>query len=81
MWHACGREEVFTGFCLGGPKVRDHWKDHGVCGRIILEWKFGIVWIGVEWIHLALDSDQWGAVMNTVINFRVPQKAENFLTS
>jgi hypothetical protein len=30
MWHAWGREEVFTGFWLGGPKVRDHWEDIGV---------------------------------------------------
>jgi hypothetical protein len=24
MWHAWGREEVFAGFWLGNPKVRDH---------------------------------------------------------
>jgi hypothetical protein len=28
--------EVFTGFWLGGPKVRDHWVDLGVGGRITL---------------------------------------------
>jgi len=32
MWHAWGR--VFKGFWLGGPKVRDHWEDLGVGGRI-----------------------------------------------
>jgi hypothetical protein len=26
MWHAWGRSEVFTGFWLGGPKLRDHWE-------------------------------------------------------
>jgi hypothetical protein len=31
-----GRGEVFTGFWLGDPKVRDHWEDLGVGGRIIL---------------------------------------------
>jgi hypothetical protein len=30
------RGEVFTGFWLGGPKVRDHWKDLGIGGRITL---------------------------------------------
>jgi hypothetical protein len=33
-----GRGEVFTGFWLGGPKVRDHWEDLGVGGRITLSW-------------------------------------------
>jgi hypothetical protein len=36
MWHAWGRVEVFTGFWLGGPEIRDHWEDLGVGGRIIL---------------------------------------------
>jgi hypothetical protein len=31
-----GRGEVFTGFSLGGPNVRDHWEDLGVGGRITL---------------------------------------------
>jgi hypothetical protein len=31
-----GKVEVFTG--LGGPKVRDHWEDLGVGGRITLSW-------------------------------------------
>jgi hypothetical protein len=34
---ACmGRGEVFPGFWLGGPKVRDHWKDLGIGGKITL---------------------------------------------
>jgi hypothetical protein len=37
MWHAWGKREVFTGFWLGSPKVRDHWEDLGVCGRITLK--------------------------------------------
>jgi hypothetical protein len=41
MWWAghvarMGRGEVFTGFWLGGPNVRDHWEDLGVGGRITL---------------------------------------------
>jgi hypothetical protein len=42
MWHAWGRGEVFTGFWLGGPKVRDYWEGHrlrmsekGVLRRIL----------------------------------------------
>jgi hypothetical protein len=36
VWHAWGRGEVFTGFSLGGPKGRDHWKDLGISGRVTL---------------------------------------------
>jgi hypothetical protein len=41
MWHAWGRGEVLTGFWLGGPKVRDHWEDLGVGGRMTLSWTLG----------------------------------------
>jgi hypothetical protein len=27
---------------------------------------------GVDWIHVAEDRDQWRALVNTVINIRVP---------
>jgi hypothetical protein len=29
-------------------------------------------WGGVEWIHLAQDKDRWRAVVNSVMNLRVP---------
>jgi hypothetical protein len=41
MLHAWGKGEVFTGFWLGGPKGRSHWKDLGVSGRITLRWTLG----------------------------------------
>jgi hypothetical protein len=41
MWHAWKRGEVFSGFWLGGPKVRDHWEDLGIGGRITLRWSLG----------------------------------------
>jgi hypothetical protein len=31
-----------------------------------------IGWGGMDWIDLAPDLDQWGALVNTVINLRVP---------
>jgi hypothetical protein len=27
---------------------------------------------GVDWIDMAQDSDQWSALVNTVLNIRVP---------
>jgi hypothetical protein len=36
MWHTWGSGEVFIGFWVGGLKVRDHWVNLGVGGRITL---------------------------------------------
>jgi hypothetical protein len=36
--------------------------------------------LGVGWIHLAQDKDQWRAVVNTAMNNLVPQNAENILS-
>jgi hypothetical protein len=29
-------------------------------------------WYGVDWIDMAQDRDQWRALVNTVLNLRVP---------
>jgi hypothetical protein len=31
-----------------------------------------IGWDGVDWIDMAEDREQWRALVNTVLNFRVP---------
>jgi hypothetical protein len=49
---------------LGRPRHR--WEDKIKMG-------FGEIGFGdVDWINLAQDRDRWQALVNTVINFRVP---------
>jgi hypothetical protein len=38
-------------------------------------------WDRVDSIHSAQDGDHWRALVNTVMNLMVPQKAGNFLSS
>jgi hypothetical protein len=40
-----------------------------------------IGWYGVDWIDMAQDKDQWRALVKTVVNFRVPYEAADFLVS
>jgi hypothetical protein len=45
MWHVWGRGEVRTGFWRRKLRERDHFKDMGIDGRIILKWIFN-TWDG-----------------------------------
>jgi hypothetical protein len=48
---------------LGRPRGR--WEDN--IRKDLRE----IRWESVDWIHMAQDTDQWRAVVNTVMNLRV----------
>jgi hypothetical protein len=65
---------VHTGFWYGDPRESDHLGDPGVDGSIILlvKWIFK-AWDGsMDWIELAQDRDGWRALVNAVMNLRVP---------
>jgi hypothetical protein len=49
---------------LGRPRLR--WVDN-----IKIDLR-EIGWHGVDWIYMVQDRDQWRALVNTVMNFRVP---------
>jgi hypothetical protein len=63
---------VFTGFWLGGPKVRPLGRPRRVWNDNI---KTDLREMGIyrtNWIRLDQDRVQWRAFVNTVMNFRVP---------
>jgi hypothetical protein len=72
MWHVWGREVLHTEFQSGNLREVDHLKDRGVDERVILKWIFE-KWVGdMDWIDMAQDRDRWWAVVNALMNLRVP---------
>jgi hypothetical protein len=47
-------------------RQRRRWEDN-----IIIDLR-GIGWGGIDWIGLAQDRDQWRALVNSVMNIRIP---------
>jgi hypothetical protein len=52
-------------------KGRDHLEEPGVGGRVILKRAFGSG-RGMDWIDLPQERDRWRALVNAVMNLRVP---------
>jgi hypothetical protein len=68
-----GRGEAYTGFWRGNLRERDHSGDPGVDGRIILRWILRKSDVGgMDWMELARDRDMWRALVNAIMNIRVP---------
>jgi hypothetical protein len=40
-----------------------------------------IRWGGMDWINLGQERDQWTALVNTIINLRVPKNFGKFSSS
>jgi len=58
---------------LGRPRLR--WEDN--INMDLQEVGCG----GMDWIELTQEMDRWRALVNAVMNVRVPQNAGNFVTS
>jgi len=54
------------------PERKSRLEDPDVDGRIILRWIYRKGCGDVELIELAQDRDRWRAVVNAVMNLRVP---------
>ena len=72
MQHVWGTEGPYTGFWWGNMKEVDHlgdrcrWEDN-------IKMNFSEVGCeGVNWIELAQDRERLWALVNAVMNFRVP---------
>ena len=58
-----------------------HLDDPGVDGTIILKRILQKSAGGKGWIDLAQDRGRWCALVNAVMNLRVPQNSGNFLSA
>ena len=56
----------------GKPEGKRPLEDQGVDGRTILNRIFKKWDRGMDWIDLPHDRDRWRALVNAVMNFRVP---------
>jgi hypothetical protein len=67
-----GKERGIQGFGGGDLREGEHLGNPSVDRRIILKWIFKKWDGGMDWIELAQDRDRWLAVVNAVMNLRVP---------
>jgi hypothetical protein len=69
------------GFWRRNLKERDNLEDPNVDWVIIIKWIFRKWdWGAMDWVNLVQDMDSWRALVDAVMNLRVPYNAGKFLT-
>jgi hypothetical protein len=63
---------MHIGYWWESQNETDHWEDEGVGEWPIKMNLREIEWDAMDWFDLAQDWDQWRALLNTVMNLRVP---------
>jgi hypothetical protein len=72
MLHVWERR-ILAWFRWESQKESDHLEELDVGGRTVLKWIIERQDVVItDWIYLALDRDQWPALLNTVMNIQVP---------
>jgi hypothetical protein len=66
------RGEVHTGFWWRDLREGDHLEDPDIDGRIMLKLMKEVGWGLMDWIDRAQDRERQWALVNVVINLRVP---------
>jgi hypothetical protein len=72
---------VHTGFWWRKLRKGYHVEEPDEGKRVLLKRIFKKCDRGRDWVHLAQDRNRWRALVNTVMNLRIPYNAENFLIS
>jgi hypothetical protein len=55
-----------------GREFLDCMSDYKLLKEDSAPWTYLLIYLGVEWIHLAQARDQWRASLNTVMNLWLP---------
>jgi hypothetical protein len=64
---------VYTGFWWGNLRKRDHLEDPGIYEEDNIKMDLQEVGCcGMGWIDLAQNRDKWWALLNAIMNLRVP---------
>ena len=76
-----GGGEVHTAFWWGNSRKKDDLVNQSVDWRMILKMIYKKCDGDVDCIDMAQDRDRCRALVNAVMNFRIPLNVGNFLTS